>query len=126
MHSPPPANRFIPADYLPDQDIACHECGYNLRGCRETQCPECGTVIPRPSAKNVNPQQAFRCFTCGYELGATGLSVCPECGSDDVVLGARNIGSRLPPFRWRRKLALLTGTICITLIIGWVLFQLGL
>jgi hypothetical protein len=26
----------------------CLHCGYNLTGCQSAQCPECGTVIPRP------------------------------------------------------------------------------
>ncbi|MFG0260657.1 MAG: hypothetical protein ACF8LK_09935 [Phycisphaerales bacterium JB041] len=126
MTESPRDNRFVAADYLAERDIACHACGYNLRGCREPQCPECGEVIPRPVAPHAGHQQAFRCFSCGYVLGTTGLSVCPECGSDDVVLGVRSIGSRVPPFRWRRKLVLLTAAVGITLAIGWVLFLLEL
>jgi len=29
----------------------CLHCGYNLTGCQSAQCPECGTVIPRPPEK---------------------------------------------------------------------------
>ena len=30
-------------------DLACPECGYNLRGSTSVACPECGTVIPMPA-----------------------------------------------------------------------------
>lgn len=71
--------------YLADRDVPCHACGYNLRGCREPFCPECGTVIPRPSI--LLRQQAMHCRACGYELGEAALERCPECGSDDIFLG---------------------------------------
>jgi hypothetical protein len=36
-------------EFLAGRDVPCHACGYNLRGVRGVQCPECGVVIPRPS-----------------------------------------------------------------------------
>lgn len=73
------------ADYLAERDVPCHACGYNLRGCAEPFCPECGTVIPRPSI--LARQQAARCRDCGYELGDAPLERCPECGSDAITIG---------------------------------------
>lgn len=73
------------ARYLADRDFPCHACGYNLRACTEPFCPECGTVIPRPSI--LARQQAVRCRACGYELGDAPLERCPECGSDAITIG---------------------------------------
>lgn len=78
-------------EYLADRDVPCHACGYNLRGCREPFCPECGTVIPRPSI--LLRQQAMRCRACGYELGEAPLERCPECGSDDIFVGGGEEGA---------------------------------
>jgi hypothetical protein len=31
--------------FLAERDVACPGCGYNLRGCKASQCPECGDVF---------------------------------------------------------------------------------
>jgi len=104
------AQRSALAEYLATHDVRCHYCGYNLRGCTEPVCPECGTVIARPVGRE--RKQALRCFACGCELGLAPLERCPECGSDDIFLGAHDLpirphplgfrGLRLPEFRsWK-------------------------
>ena len=35
----------ITAAFLRDRDVACVSCGYNLRGCTLTVCPECQTPL---------------------------------------------------------------------------------
>jgi len=37
------ANASVPID----RDAYCQECGYNLRGLTDDQCPECGTSFNR-------------------------------------------------------------------------------
>lgn len=115
--TPTRGERFNPADYLHDRDIPCHRCGYNLRGCREPQCPECGEVIPRPTATGRLPAQALRCLACGYVLGAPGVDRCPECGSDDITLGVRNLKGRIPPFRWRRLLLIFAVPVVLAFVV---------
>ncbi|MBL1217397.1 MAG: hypothetical protein D8M59_07860 [Planctomycetes bacterium] len=31
--------------FLAERDEPCPKCGYNLRGCTSTKCPECGTTV---------------------------------------------------------------------------------
>ena len=82
------------AELLADRDTPCEHCGYNLRGCQDLFCPECGVVIPKPFTEP--PQQALRCMACGYELGLAPLECCPECGSDAIMLGR---GDQKQPLR---------------------------
>ncbi|HZW08282.1 MAG TPA: hypothetical protein VFF69_00125 [Phycisphaerales bacterium] len=104
------SQRSALAEYLAAHDIRCHHCRYNLRGCTEPVCPECGTVIARPVGRE--RRQALRCLCCGCELGLAPLERCPECGSDEILLGVREtpirphplgfLGFRLPDFRsWK-------------------------
>ncbi len=93
-------------DYLAERDIPCESCGYNLRGVETVQCPECGTVIPRPPADYVartaaNPD-ALRlyCEECGYTVSGVNAPRCPECGSHTL---SGYSGERPPRIhRWRR------------------------
>lgn len=47
------------ASYLADRDVACPGCGYNLRGCKSQQCPECAESIKlnvtHPGAAVITP-----------------------------------------------------------------------
>ncbi|MEM1209206.1 MAG: hypothetical protein AAF586_08775 [Planctomycetota bacterium] len=38
-----PSERLL--TFLADQDVACPRCDYNLRGCRSSTFPECGTAL---------------------------------------------------------------------------------
>ena len=46
----------------------CECCGYDLRGCVDGACPECG--------------KGRRCEKCGYERRGP-RSVCPSCGDGE-------------------------------------------
>lgn len=41
----PPLATPTPAAFLAEHDAPCARCGYNLRGCTSTECPECGWRI---------------------------------------------------------------------------------
>jgi hypothetical protein len=45
----------------------CEDCGYDLRGCADGVCPECG--------------KGRQCDRCGYER--KGRTVCPLCGDGE-------------------------------------------
>jgi hypothetical protein len=40
-----PSDAELLKAYLADRDVPCPGCGYSLKGCASTQCPECGSGI---------------------------------------------------------------------------------
>lgn len=93
-------------EYLASHDISCEGCGYNLRGVDSVQCPECGTVIPRPPSEYIARRTAdeatlqLACQDCGYTVRGVNAQRCPECGSRRLQ---RYSGDTPPRFRrWRR------------------------
>lgn len=46
------------AEFLKENDVPCTSCGYNLRGCTSTTCPECGFKLRYESLKQFIAQHA--------------------------------------------------------------------
>ena len=90
-------------EYLADRDVACDQCGYNLRGARDVFCPECGAVIPRPPAEHIARLQIdpaalkLWCPECDYVVTGVNAKCCPECAGSSLT---RFIGEK-PPMRRR-------------------------
>jgi len=81
-------------------DVACAECGQELRGQTEPRCPECGIEFEWSDAV---PTEGFTCGQCGYNLNGLPDTVCPECGTEfewDEVL-TRFLNGRPRFFRYR-------------------------
>ena len=65
---------------LSKRDVACSRCGYNLRGLRDTTCPECGSAIdisaitPRPAPPITRRFQSSRAAAAlGCAIGPLAL-----------------------------------------------------
>lgn len=69
------------SEFLADQSVVCDGCGYDLRGCREIYCPECGRVIARPSLEQQERARSpeFNCRLCGTRNSHAGTQ-CEACG----------------------------------------------
>jgi hypothetical protein len=76
---PPPEAHDAPPDvFLVDDDMACIQCGYNLRGLNdEGRCPECGTPIDKTVAYVM---ERVLCGTC-LAPNHPALPVCKHCGA---------------------------------------------
>ncbi|MEM8758677.1 MAG: hypothetical protein AAGF47_12970 [Planctomycetota bacterium] len=59
--------------YLAERDVPCPGCGYNLRGVRETVCPECGDLI---SLDNFRAQDLYRVSSDVDELWVSWRLLC--------------------------------------------------
>lgn len=68
--------------YLKEQDADCPGCGYNLRGLRRQQCPECGRAFTwqdmtaaevRISLRTAAVDLVGLCFTVGVNVVLTGI-----------------------------------------------------
>lgn len=112
-----------------DDDRACSQCGYSLKGLpRGGSCPECGTTeMPQEPARLPGglprPIKAIQqCASCGYPLkGLPPAGMCPECGSPyrPGSSGRRHAdlieASRLVSTRFRTGLMLLIAAIASAL-----------
>jgi predicted RNA-binding Zn-ribbon protein involved in translation (DUF1610 family) len=102
--APPRAPELLRA-YLATRNIYCESCGYNLKGADTVQCPECGTVIPRPPADYIDrvrtqlPDLRLACLDCEYTITGVDAVHCPECGSQRLMRFAGDT----PPRRSRRR-----------------------
>ena len=47
-------------DVLTDEELACPSCGYDLRGQRQTRCPECGRAYTIQELILVRQQQTVK------------------------------------------------------------------
>ncbi len=64
--------RFFPANATVVEDVACAQCGYNLRGLKARgRCPECGRPVGDSLYLLTKPQVVSSAFT---ELGASYLA----------------------------------------------------
>jgi hypothetical protein len=78
--------------HLESHDYPCEQCGYNLRNIQEPFCPECGTVIPRPTTDDLNqsligtrPDHRLWCIHCRYPVHNFEGDHCPACGKSLVM-----------------------------------------
>ncbi|MEM8739713.1 MAG: acyl carrier protein [Planctomycetota bacterium] len=60
-----------------ESDLPCRDCGYNLRGCVSTRCPECGTVFV-PYTLGIDDAMAQRTWKELVDLMAEQLCVPRE------------------------------------------------
>ena len=99
-------------DYAREHDVACMECGYNLRGLDCDRCPECGRmlnpalyILPEPSRSEEEELRRLRAFLaerdvpcprCGTNLRGLARRECPACGLElsEWRLRPRGIGAR--------------------------------
>ncbi|CAG0963820.1 hypothetical protein PHYC_00873 [Phycisphaerales bacterium] len=80
-HGQRPARPKFLSAFLDQHGIACEGCGYNLRGCRDPYCPECGRVIARPTLDQQERARSpeFPCRLCGRANTHTEAQ-CECCG----------------------------------------------
>lgn len=78
-------------EHLAGRDTPCDQCSYNLRGAKAIFCPECGAVIPRPPAEELdraqmNPAELqLWCADCDYIVTGVNAKRCPECAGTNLV-----------------------------------------
>lgn len=78
--APPPRDAPVapPEVFLVEDDMACIQCGYNLRGLNdEGRCPECGTPIEKTVTYVM---QRVLCGTC-LAPNHPALPMCKQCGA---------------------------------------------
>ncbi len=102
-----------------NEDVSCIQCGYNLRGLRESgRCPECNTDIAISHHADFLQVSDVLCTKCGHDLcGLSPAGQCPNCRTDISLSHNSNLLRFANP-AWLRKVKFGFDLVVILMLLG--------